>query len=113
MTTTDQIHAEALKVAETLPIFGLFKISPAIPNDPRRIVMPADIERILEVGRLIGLEQAEKLAQSHIGKAQRQRISKGAGSYSPDSFQSIRAEERGEDIAAAEIRDAIKSLRTP
>lgn len=46
MTTTEQIHAEALKIAETPSIC--------------RIIALADIERILEAGRLIGLEQEHR-----------------------------------------------------
>lgn len=58
-----------------------------------------------------GLERAAQIADAHKGSAAAKRA-KQPWKLSPEALDEIRAEERGEDIAAEMIAKAIRALKT-
>lgn len=74
------------------------------PKD-NRVFTEADLREAVEDMRA----KCEAVARGHVGTAKRNR----SGKYPAVALESIRDEERGEDIAAEIIADDIRRLRQP
>ena len=65
---------------------------------------------ILDAERKSALLEAAAIAEAHIGSAKRERIKSKIAPMNFDAEREILAEERGEDIAAEKIAQAIRAL---
>ena len=96
VTVSDE-EKEALR-ADAKFILSALSPSPAGPS----------IQTVTEI-RAAALEEAAKIAEAHVGAAERDRAARKQNFMSPEARESIRDEERGETIASQIIAQNIRA----